>query len=113
MSEEPTSKRTKMDSGIDLLIDAANIMTPEEATEKLKKLREETQHFHRNRARLYWFMFDSTNFLILKTFAVDVITDKFIEKIKKNIMHEIGIMSDILVKNEAEIEALKAFLKNE
>jgi hypothetical protein len=103
----------KVDSGLDLLIDAANIMTPEQATERLDKLRDETRHYHRHRARLYWFMFDSTNFHILKTFAADVVTDEFIDKIKKNIMKEITILNDILLKNEAEIEALKAFLKNE
>jgi len=114
MSEEPSSKRIKVDkSGIDLLLSAANVMGPDEALKKLNTLREDARHYHRNRSRLYWFMFDSTTFTILKTFSDGKIDDDLINEMKENIMKEINIINNLLIKIEAEIEILKGFFKNE
>lgn len=112
MSEQPSSKRVKKDeSGIDLLLNVA--MSSEAAEKKLNELREEARNYHKSRSRLYWFMFDNTTFTVLKTFSDGKIDDNFINKMKENIMKEINILNDLLIKIEAEIEILKSFFKNE
>jgi hypothetical protein len=114
MSEQPNSKRVKVDeSGIDLLLNAANVMTPKEAEKKLDQLREEARNYHKSRSRLYWFMFDKTTITILQTFSDGKIDVDLINLMKQNIMKEINILNNLLIDIEAEIETLKGFFKNE
>lgn len=113
MSRERNPKRIKHDTGIDLLISASNIVQPTDMLLEIKNLENELFHLHRQRSKLYFYIFDINTHNLLKAFSNGLISNEVISNINKNVMKEVDILKARIIDLEHKIQELESLFKNE
>lgn len=115
MSQERSPKRVRLsNNGISLILSSSsNTQSTEEIRAEIERLKKQLFEIHRQRSKLYYFVFDVTSHNILKQFSDGLINEQFMKTITKKVMLEVDVLKTKLVAIEHKIVSLESLLENE